>query len=159
MGAMNPPWRRKQTDDGETRRASRRAAQLDARLAFQLPAREPADASRAAAAAGTTNAAADAAHAPRTLRLVGRTRNISETGLAFVVPTLRIGDEFARAIGSPLLVTLYLPSGRVEIQATPVSYEQLPPSPSERGYLIGVRVTEMADDEWVRMVEYVRTLH
>ncbi|MDQ1610076.1 MAG: hypothetical protein QOG00_7, partial [Pyrinomonadaceae bacterium] len=127
----------------------------DARLSFLLPAHEPSGAKHAAASPTTATTHA----VPRTLRLVGRTRNISETGLAFVVPTLRIGDEFARAIGSPLLVTLYLPSGRVEIHATPVSYEQLPPSPSERGYLIGVRVTEMADDEWVRLVKYVRTLH
>ncbi|MDX6269185.1 MAG: hypothetical protein QOD28_408 [Acidobacteriota bacterium] len=151
MGATNPPWRLNQADQsGEPRRAARRDAQLDARLSFLLPAHEP--------TAANHNAASHNAP-PRTLRLVGRTRNISETGLAFVVPTLRIGDEFARAIGSPLLVTLYLPSGRVEIHATPVSYEQLPPSPSERGYLIGVRVTEMADDEWVRLVKYVRTLH
>jgi hypothetical protein len=150
VGATNPTWRHSHADTGEPRRAARRAAQLDARLAFQLPAREPAD---------PNDAAADNALPPRTLRLVGRTRNISETGLALVVPTLRIGDEFASVIGSRLLVTLYLPSGRVQIHATPVSYEQLPPSPSERGYLIGVRVTEMTDAEWVRMVEYVRTLH
>jgi hypothetical protein len=155
VGATNPPWRLNQTDQsGEPRRAAaRRDAQLDARLSFLLPAHEPAGANRDAASSTV------AVHTSRTLRLVGRTRNISETGLAFVVPTLRIGDEFARAIGSPLLVTLYLPSGRVEIHATPVSYEPLPPSPSERGYLIGVRVTEMADDEWVRLVKYVRTLH
>ncbi|MDQ1560122.1 MAG: hypothetical protein QOD32_3182 [Pyrinomonadaceae bacterium] len=154
MGATNQPWRLNQADQsGEPRRAARRDAQLDARLSFLLPAREPSGANHDPASPTV------ALHTSRTLRLVGRTRNISETGLAFVVPTLRIGDEFARAIGSPLLVTLYLPSGRVEIHATPVSYEQLPPSPSERGYLIGVRVTEMADDEWVRLVKYVRTLH
>ena len=143
MGAMHPTWRHSQTADSEPRRAVRHAAQLDARLFFQLSTHEP---------GATPNAGA------RTLRLVGRTRNISETGLAFIVPTLRIGDEFAPVIDSRLQITLYLPSGRVEIHATPVRYEQLPPSLPERGYLIGVRITEMADDEWVRMVEYVRTL-
>lgn len=145
MGATQPPWRRNHTGNSEPRRAIRHAAQLDARLFFQLSAHEP---------TGTN----DTTHSPRTLRLVGRTRNISETGLAFVVPTLRIGEDFARVIGSRLVVTLYLPSGHVEIHATPVRYEQLSQSSSERGYLIGVRITEMADNEWVRMVEYVRTL-
>jgi hypothetical protein len=144
LSATHPSRRPKRTGSNEPRRA----AQLDARLLFQL--------SDHAATAATTNTAK---HAPLgTLRLVGRTRNISETGLAFIVPTLRIGDDFARAIGSPLLITLYLPSGHVEIRATPVRYEPLSTSSSERGYLIGVRITEMADAEWVRMVEYVRTL-
>jgi hypothetical protein len=144
---MHPPWRHNHTGSREARRATRDAAQLDARLLFQLPDHKSPD---------TNNAAT---HAPRTtLRLVGRTRNISETGLAFIVPTLRIGDQFARVIGNQLLITLYLPSGHIEIHATPVRYEQLSPSTSERGYLIGVQITEMADNEWVRMVEYVRAL-
>jgi hypothetical protein len=143
LGATHPSRRHNRTGSREPRLT----AQLDARLLFQLSAQ---------AANDTNNIAI---HAPRrTLRLVGRTRNISETGLAFIVPTLRIGDDFARVIGRPLLITLYLPSGHVEIRATPVRYEPLSQTSSERGYLIGVRITEMADNEWVRMVEYVRTL-
>jgi hypothetical protein len=147
LGATQPPWRHSPTgSNSDSRRATRHAAQLDARLFFQLSTGEPV----------TPNDSA--IRTPRTLRLVGRTRNISETGIAFIVPTLRIGDEFAHVIGSRLLIRLYLPSGHVEIHATPVRYEQISPSPSERGYLIGVRITEMNDNEWVRMVEYVRTL-
>ena len=146
MGATQPPWRHSSNGSSDSRRATRHAAQLDARLFFQLSAREPA----------ATND--NAIRTPRTLRLVGRTRNISETGIAFIVPTLRIGDEFANVIGSRLLIRLYLPAGHVEIHATPVRYEQLSQSSSERGYLIGVRITEMTDNEWVRMVEYIRTL-
>ncbi|HEV2800072.1 MAG TPA: PilZ domain-containing protein [Pyrinomonadaceae bacterium] len=146
MDTTHPPWRRKDNAE-QPRRATRHEAQLDARLLFQLTAH-------------TSNNpdAGNATHATRPLRLVGRTRNISETGLAFVVPSLRIGEEFAGVLGCPLLITLYLPSGSVEIQATPVRYEPLPPTSSERGYLIGVQITEMSDHEWVRMVEYVRTL-
>ncbi|HEX8634509.1 MAG TPA: PilZ domain-containing protein [Pyrinomonadaceae bacterium] len=135
---------------GERRSATRYAAQLDARLLFQMSvARDD------AAAAATGGVAPDG---DGTLRLVGHTRNLSETGLAFIVPTLRIGRQFAHVLGRRLRITLYLPSGHVEIRATPVRYEQLPPSDPERGYLIGVRITEMTDDEWVRVVEYVRSL-
>jgi hypothetical protein len=154
LGATQPPWRHSSTSSSDSRRATRHAAQLDARLFFQLSAPEP---------TGTNDDATNtttALRTPRTLRLVGRTRNISETGIAFIVPTLRIGDEFAHVIGSRLLIRLYLPAGHVEIHATPVRYEQLSQSSStsERGYLIGVRITEMTDAEWVRMVEYIRTL-
>lgn len=150
MNASQPPSPPDddQSGGGERRGATRYAAQLDARLLFQLSV-EPAPG---------TGDSGDPAAVPHTLKLVGRTRNISEAGLAFVVPTLRIGDRFARVLGSQLRITLYLPSGQVEILGTPVRYEQLPPGDPERGYIIGVRIIEMADDEWVRMVKYVRSL-
>jgi hypothetical protein len=158
LGATHPPWRHSHDGNSEPRRAVRHAAQLDARLFFQLSVYAPAAANDSPPANDSLSAHDAPARTTRTLRLVGHTRNISETGLAFIVPTLRIGDEFAQVIGSRLLIRLYLPSGHVEIQATPVRYEQLSPSSAERGYLVGVRITEMADHEWVRMVEYVRTL-
>lgn len=146
MSASQPPSPHDQSGTSDSRRAVRYPAQLDARLLFQI-------------SVVPDNADAEITTAsPDTLKLVGHTRNISETGLAFIVPTLRIGDQFARVIGSRLRITLYLPSGHVEIRATPVRYERLPPTDAERGYLIGVRITEMADHEWVRVVEYVRSL-
>ena len=148
MNASKPPSPHDRSD-GDERRATRYGAQLDARLLFHISI-EPGTA--------RSNGGEPDGGAPHTLRLVGHTRNISETGLAFIVPTLRIGDRFAHVIGSQLRITLYLPSGHVEIRATPVRYEQLPPGDPERGYLIGVRIVEMSDDEWVRMVGYVRSL-
>lgn len=151
MSASQTPPPPDRPGGNERRGATRYAAQLDARLLFQLSI-EP-----GAQEANNTDTPASES-SPRTLKLVGRTRNLSETGLAFIVPTLRIGNRFAHVIGSQLRITLYLPSGQVEIRATPVRYEKLPPEDPERGYLIGVRIVEMADDEWVRMVSYVRSL-
>jgi hypothetical protein len=145
LSASKPPSPPDGSGGNERRSATRYPAQLDARLLFQISVAHDDDDIDATAPTGT-------------LRLVGHTRNISETGLAFIVPTLRIGDQFAHVIGSRLRIILYLPSGHVEIRATPVRYEQLPPEDPERGYLIGVRISEMADDEWVRVVEYVRSL-
>ena len=142
MSASQPPWRR-EPSDSEPRRATRHEAQLDARLLFHM---------------SIVDEQGDQQSPPRALKLVGHTRNISETGLAFIVPSLRIGEQFVPLLNSRMLITLYLPSGYVEIHATPVRYEQLPAQDPERGYLIGVRITEMADEEWVRMVEYVRLL-
>ena len=158
MSAPKPPSPPDGSDGTERRGATRYAAQLDARLLFQLSV-APDDAP-APAGLGEQEGGANAnANTPAgTLRLVGHTRNISETGLAFIVPTLRIGDQFAHVIGSRLRIILYLPSGHVEIRATPVRYERLPHGNPERGYLIGVSIAEMADDEWVRVVEYVRSL-
>ena len=156
MSASKPPSPPDGSGDGERRGATRYAAQLDARLLFQISVAHDND--EAVLPSGSEPAADAATASTSTLRLVGHTRNISETGLAFIVPTLRIGDRFAHIIGSQLRITLYLPSGQVEIRATPVRYEKLPPGDAERGYLVGVRIVEMADDEWVRMVSYVRSL-
>jgi hypothetical protein len=153
LSASKPPSPHDDGSGRNERRATRYGAQLDARLLFQVSL-EPADVWPNGGKDGDDASSA----APHTLRLIGHTRNISETGLAFIVPSLRIGDRFARLIGSQLRITLYLPSGHVDIRATPVRYEHLPPGDPERGYLIGVRIVEMADYEWVRMVEYVRSL-
>ncbi|HZH30397.1 MAG TPA: PilZ domain-containing protein [Pyrinomonadaceae bacterium] len=158
MSGSKPPSPPDGAGGTERRSATRYAAQLDARLLFQLSV-VPDDAPTPAGTGEGEGGAHGNGNTPAsTLRLVGHTRNISETGLAFIVPTLRIGDQFAHVIGSRLRIILYLPSGHVEIRATPVRYERLPPEDTERGYLIGVRIAEMADDEWVRVVEYVRTL-
>jgi PilZ domain len=85
----------------------------------------------------------------------GYTRNLSETGLAIVVPSLHFGGRYLNVVGSPLHIQLALPQGRVRIRATPVRCERLE---DEEGYLIGVRITEMNDSEWVKLVQYVRAL-
>jgi hypothetical protein len=90
--------------------------------------------------------------------LEGYTRNLSETGLALVAPSLRFGGHYLNVVGSPLHLMLELPNGTVHIRATPVRCERLEENESETGYLIGVRITEMNDGEWVRLVQYVRTL-
>jgi hypothetical protein len=88
--------------------------------------------------------------------LAGYTRNLSETGLALVVPSLHFGGHYLNVVGSTLHIMLELPTGTVPIRATPVRCERL--DGKETGYLIGVRITEMNDSEWVRLVQYVRSL-
>jgi hypothetical protein len=90
--------------------------------------------------------------------LEGYTRNLSETGLALVVPSLHFDGHYLNVVGSPLHLMLELPTGTVRIRATPVRCERLDGKERETGYLIGVRITEMNDSEWVRLVQYVRTL-
>jgi len=90
--------------------------------------------------------------------LEGYTRSLSETGLALIVPSLYFGGHYLNVVGSTLHIMLELPTGTVPIRATPVRCEKLDDKEGETGYLIGVRITEMNDSEWVRLVQYVRTL-
>jgi hypothetical protein len=94
----------------------------------------------------------------QTIPVAGFTRDISETGLALIVPSLRTGDRYLVDEGCKLRVVLVdLPNGEVEIFATPVRYIQLPEP--ETGYLIGVQITEMNDDDRSRLLQYLKTLH
>lgn len=94
----------------------------------------------------------------QTIPLVGFTRDISETGLALVVPSLRIGDRYLVDEGCTLRVVLLdLPTGEAEVYATPVRYEEL--QEPEIGHLIGVQITGMDDEDRSRLLQYLKTLH
>lgn len=125
----------------ERRSAPRCEAHLEARLLFSLSLRGTGE--RAAAFPSL---------------LEGYTRNLSETGLALIVPSLHFGGQYLNVVGSTLHICLELPGGNVPIRATPVRCERLDDNGRETGYLIGVRITEMNDSEWVRLVQYVRAL-
>ena len=89
--------------------------------------------------------------------LEGHTCDLSEGGLALVVPSLRLGDNFLTDEDCTLrIVLLDVPSGRVEIHGEPVRYQQL--GGPEGGHLIGVRITRMSDSDRYRYLQYLSTL-
>lgn len=93
--------------------------------------------------------------AKRAASLAGRTRDIGEGDLTLVVPSIRIGGEYLTLEDNRLRITLALPSGPVEIAAAPARFEQLA---GDEGYLVGVRILEMSDDDRARYTEHLRTL-
>ncbi|MBV9209786.1 MAG: PilZ domain-containing protein, partial [Acidobacteria bacterium] len=54
------------------------------------------------------------------LKLTGYTRNISETGMALIVPAIRKGDHHLAARNRKLLIVLELPNGTIRLQAPPI---------------------------------------
>ncbi|MBV9957413.1 MAG: PilZ domain-containing protein [Acidobacteria bacterium] len=92
------------------------------------------------------------------LKLSGYTRNISETGMALLVPAIRSGDYHLAARNRKLLIVLELPDGPIRLQAAPIRYEQLNRHYAERGYLIGVRIISMSDDDRLRFLKYLYRL-
>ena len=91
--------------------------------------------------------------------LEGYTRDISEEGLAIIVPTLRVGEKYLDSEDCTVrVVLLEVPSGSVEIQATPVRYQPLEQTGSETGHLLGLRITSMSEAHRTRYERYLRTL-
>jgi len=84
--------------------------------------------------------------------LEGHTLDVSTTGLALVVPAIRIGEHYLAGNERRLHIRLELPNGAVEMQVASVRYESLD---DESGYIIGARIIEMSDSDRASFEEYV----
>jgi hypothetical protein len=73
--------------------------------------------------------------------LSGFTHDASASGVALVLPSVRVGGRYLT--DAELRLRLELPDGALELLARPVRYEQLPPDAAEAGYLIGARVAHI----------------
>ena len=91
-------------------------------------------------------------------RLDGHTLDVSRTGLALIVPAIRIGEHYLAGADRKLHVKLELPTGPVEMKVATVRYESLEESGEETGYLIGARMTEMSDQDRASYESYVTKL-
>ena len=93
------------------------------------------------------------------LSVLAHTRDISATGLALIVPVVPVDDAGLVGAGEQALrIILALPAGDVEMRVLAVRHERLGESGSDVGYLIGVRITEMSEDDRDLYVEYLRGL-
>lgn len=85
-------------------------------------------------------------------KLDGHTLDVSATGLALIVPAIRIGEHYLAGADRKLHVRLELPAGPVEMKVATVRYESLE---DDTGYLIGARILEMSDTDRVSFEKYV----
>lgn len=122
----------------DRRSAPRRPARMACAVRFHDPRRDAAAASE------------------RRTHIDAYTRDLSLTGLALVVPSIRVGGRYLP--DTPLRLLLDHPTGALELTAQPVRYEQLPPDADERGFLLGLRITEMDDADRARFEEHLRQL-
>jgi hypothetical protein len=92
------------------------------------------------------------------LRLSGYTRDISASGLALIMPTIRIGGQYITGENRTLQIVLKLPTGQIELQATPVRYSPLDEEGADTGYLIGVQITGMSDKDRALFGAYIEKM-
>jgi c-di-GMP-binding flagellar brake protein YcgR len=90
------------------------------------------------------------------LALVGRTRDISETGMALLVSAKNI-DRYLTRKENGFDVELRLPNGAVVLQASPVYFRKLS-SGGVATYLIGCRFTTVQDSQLGQLVTFLRSL-
>ncbi len=84
--------------------------------------------------------------------LNGHTLDVSVTGLALIVPAIRIGEHYLAGADRKLHVKLELPTGPVEMMVVTVRYENLEDG---SGYLIGARILEISDADRKSFEKYI----
>ncbi|HJU55520.1 MAG TPA: PilZ domain-containing protein [Pyrinomonadaceae bacterium] len=92
------------------------------------------------------------------VRLAGYTRDISASGLALIVPSIRVGGQYVTGENRRLRIMLKLPTGPIEIHATPVRYSPLDEDGVDTGYLVGVQIISMSDEDRARFNDYLEKM-
>ena len=90
------------------------------------------------------------------LALMGRTRDISETGMALLVSARNI-DRYLTRKENGFDVELGLPDGLVVLQASPVYFKKAAAG-GVATYLIGCRFTDVPDTQLNRLITFLRSL-
>ena len=95
------------------------------------------------------------ANGRRPASLQGYTRDISANGLGLVMPAIRIGDRYLAGENCRLAITLELPDKPIQLTASSERYEPLE-DPAEMGFLIGVHITNISDEDRKLFIAYLR---
>jgi hypothetical protein len=71
------------------------------------------------------------------------------------MPAIRIGDRYLAGENCRLAITLELPDKPIQLTASSERYEPLD-DPAEIGFLIGVHITNISDEDRKLFIAYLR---
>jgi len=83
----------------------------------------------------------------------GETQDLSRSGIAFVVPSIRIKENYLVGGGRALVAELDLPNGRTQMRIFGKRYEQVGEHLSVSRYLIGASIEQMSPEN-LEIYEY-----
>jgi hypothetical protein len=81
------------------------------------------------------------------LMISGETKDLSKTGIAFIVPAIRLREYYLVGENRVLTAELDLPGGKVRMQIVGQRYEQVGQHISESRFLIGAAIQRMTAEE------------
>ena len=87
-----------------------------------------------------------------------RTRDVSATGVGLVANSIYLGYTCIVDEGRALLLKLELASGPVEMETTAAHYLRLDAGARETTYLIGLRITSIAEDQHAIYKSFLESL-
>ncbi|MDT7687290.1 MAG: hypothetical protein QOJ70_1858 [Acidobacteriota bacterium] len=96
--------------------------------------------------------------APPSAGVAGHTRDVSEGGLAVLLPGIRVGERYLVGDGVTLRLTLKLPgAATARLYGTPVRYERLDEEgQTDSVFLVGLRLDESGDR--ALLTDYLKSL-
>ena len=90
------------------------------------------------------------------LSIGGETKDMSETGIAFYVDSIRLREHYLVGEDRVLNVKLDLPNGAARMQIVGLRYEQIEQHSSNSKYLIGAKIVKMKDHDREIYKEFLR---
>jgi len=81
------------------------------------------------------------------LSITGETKDMSKSGLAFVVSAVRLKEYYLVGEGRHLNAELDLPGGKVQMQIVGQRYEQFGKHLSEGRFLIGATIIKISEND------------
>lgn len=82
--------------------------------------------------------------------LYGYTRDISSSGLALILPTIRIDNIYLTGEDRMLELLIEHEAEPIVIYGVAARYEKLDEESADKGYLVGVKIVEMSEDDRAR---------
>lgn len=129
---------------GDRRRSPRRGARFAARVPAVVTVLETG-----------SEYAAGALRAPSA---AGETRDLGPAGLTLRLGRVRVGGRYLTDAECHLGVRLELPTGEVSLLAKAVRFEHSSEGEGEPGYLLGLRILKVREDDVELYSAYMRTL-
>jgi hypothetical protein len=81
-----------------------------------------------------------------TLIITGETKDMSRSGVAFVVSAIRIQENYLVGGGRVLNAELDLPDGKIQMQIVGMRYEEVGQHISTARFLVGAKITQMSEE-------------
>ena len=95
---------------------------------------------------------------PEPLSIRGETKDLSKTGISFVVSAIRIKEYYLVGENRPLNAEIDLPDGtKLKMQVVGQRYEQINIHDSISEYFIGAKITQMNGNERELYEEFLKT--
>jgi hypothetical protein len=80
------------------------------------------------------------------LVITGETKDMSRSGIGFIVSAIRIHENYLVGGGRTLNAELDLPSGKIQMQIVGMRYEEVGQHISTARFLVGAKITQMSDE-------------
>ncbi len=80
------------------------------------------------------------------LVITGETKDMSRSGIGFIVSAIRIHENYLVGGGRILNAELDLPGGKIQMQIVGMRYEEVGQHISTARFLVGAKITQMSDE-------------